>query len=300
MVAYVVEGLEDVTLDVAGPGGRLADYDLMSPYVWREGDAWRMMVRVLPHPLKADDPTGIIWAGDSADGRSFAIRADPAIRPGPDANDAGGCEDPTVLVQPDGGYRVFYSGVDAGRTQGCLLVAEGPDLADLRKRAVVLKAPEGEGNIKEATIARSSDGTYRLFYEYAKDGASRIGMAEGPSDTGPWTVVDDPFGVRSDGWDNWHLSTGPILEQPGCDPVMLYNGATVDARWRIGWIAFAPDYSRVVARGIEPVLMPPPAQDRAATDIAFAASCVTEGDAIWLYYSLEDAILRRARIRRYD
>ncbi len=45
--------------------------------------------------------------------------------------------------------------------------------------------------------------------------------------------------------------------------------------------------------------MPPPAVDRAATDIAFAASTVVEGDNIALYYSLEDRILRRALIRRY-
>jgi len=73
----------------------------------------------------------------------------------------------------------------------------------------------------------------------------------------------------------------------------------VDARWRIGWVSFAPDYSRVTGRGLEPIIMPPPAKSRDATDIAFAASCLLLGDAIWLYYSLEDKILRRARIRRY-
>lgn len=302
MPAWVVEALEDVTLDVAGPGGRLADYDLMSPYVWREGDAYRMMVRVLPHPLAAGDPSGIIWAADSDDGRAFRVRPHPAIVPGPEAADTGGCEDPTVVPREGGGYRIFYTGVDAARAQGCLMVAEGLDLTTLTKRAVALAAPPGEGNIKEATLARAADGSWRLFYEYARDGASRIGMAAGPTDAGPWTVVADPFGVRDGAWDNWHLSTGPILSQPGRDPVMFYNGATADARWRIGWISFAPDFSRVTGRGVEPLLMPPPAQDRSATDIAFAASCIEdtdELDCIWLYYSLEDAILRRAAVRRY-
>jgi hypothetical protein len=45
--------------------------------------------------------------------------------------------------------------------------------------------------------------------------------------------------------------------------------------------------------------MPPPAKVRDATDIAFAASCVVMGENIWLYYSLEDKILRRARVRYY-
>lgn len=299
MVAYVVDALEDVTLDLAGPEGRLAHYDLMSPYVWCEGDRYRLLVRVLPHPLGPDDPTGIIWGGSSRDGRVFAMEASPAIRPGPEADDAGGCEDPTVVAN-DGCYRVYYTGVDAARAQGCLMVAEGTSLTDLAKRAVALKAPPGEGNIKEATLATAADGSARLFYEYAKDGASRIGMAIGPTLAGPWTVTDDPFGVRADAWDNWHLSTGPIVQSDDADPVMFYNGATVDARWRIGWVSFSSDFTRVTGRGVEPVLMPPPAKDRSATDIAFAASTITAGGELWLYYSLEDSILRRARVRRYD
>jgi len=299
VVAYVVEALETVTLDIAGPDGRLAGYDLMSPFVWTEGAVTRMLVRVVPNPLGPHDPTGIIWGGDSDDGLHFTMRDDPAIVPGPNVDDAGGCEDPTVVHGEDGAYLVFYTGVDAARSQGSLLVAKGPSLDNLQEQRVMLKAPEGEGNIKEATVAQGSDGQFRLFYEYARDNASRIGMAVGPSAEGPWTVTDDPFPIREDSWDNWHLSTGPIVQVPGQDPVMFYNGATADARWRIGWISFAPDFSRVTGRGLEPILMPPPAKTRDATDIAFAASCLVEGDAIWLYYSLEDRILRRARIHRY-
>ncbi|WP_333836458.1 glycosidase [Novosphingobium sp.] len=299
MVAYVVEALETVTLDIAGPDGRLAGYDLMSPFVWTEGAVTRMLVRVVPNPLGPRDPTGIIWGGDSDDGLHFTMRDDPAIVPGPNVDDAGGCEDPTVVRGEDGAYLVFYTGVDAARSQGSLLVAKGPSLDNLQEQRVMLKAPEGEGNIKEATLAQGSDGQFRLFYEYARDNASRVGMAVGPSAEGPWTVTDDPFPIREDSWDNWHLSTGPIVQVPGQDPVMFYNGATADARWRIGWISFAPDFSRVTGRGLEPILMPPPAKTRDATDIAFAASCLVDGDAIWLYYSLEDRILRRARIHRY-
>lgn len=300
MVAYVVEELQDVTLDVAGPEGRLAGYDLMSPFVWTEGETFRLLVRVLPRPLGPHDPTGVIWAGTSQDGVCFQIAQTPTITPGASAEDAGGCEDPTVLSTDAGEYLVYYTGVDAARTQGALLLAKGADLENLRVCDVVLNAPDGEGNIKEATLAQGADGRWCLFYEYAKDQASRIGMAVGPGPEGPWTVAADPFPIRDAAWDNWHLSTGPILQQPGRDPVMFYNGATQDARWRIGWIAFTPDFTAVTARGVEPLLMPPPARDRTATDIAFAASCVTVGDDIWLYYSLEDSILRRARIRRYD
>lgn len=64
---------------------------------------------------------------------------------------------------------------------------------------------------------------------------------------------------------------------------MFYNGATRDARWRIGWISFDPTFTRVTDRGIEPVILPPPASDRSAPDIAFAASAVVEDGCILLY-----------------
>ena len=299
MTAYVVEELQDVTLDIAGPEGRLADHDLMSPFVWKEGETYRLLVRALHNPLRVQEPTGVIWSGDSEDGICFRMRDAPAIVPGHNPDDAGGCEDPTVIRGENGNYLVFYTGVDATRSQGSLLVAKGPDLNHLHEQRVMLTAPLGEGNIKEATLAQGSDGQFRLFYEYAKEGASRIGMAIGPSVEGPWMALDDPFTIREGAWDNWHLSTGPIVQRDGEDPVMFYNGATVDARWRIGWISFSRDFARVTERGIEPLLMPPPAKDRRATDIAFAASCIVEDRDIWLYYSLEDAILRRARIRRF-
>jgi hypothetical protein len=125
-------------------------------------------------------------------------------------------------------------------------------------------------------------------------------MAIGPTMEGPWTVTEDPFTIRERSWDNWHLSTGPIVQREGHDPVMFYNGATVDARWRIGWITFSPDFSKVTGRGVEPLLMPPPASDRTATDIAFASSCLVEEGGVYLYYSLEDRVLRRALVHRYD
>ncbi|MGZ5791666.1 MAG: glycosidase, partial [Croceibacterium sp.] len=93
--------------------------------------------------------------------------------------------------------------------------------------------------------------------------------------------------------------TGPVVQQPGFDPVMFYNGATIDARWRIGWISFDADYTRVTGRCVEPMLVPPPAAERSAADMAFAASTVIEGDMIALYFSLEDSTLRRAMVRAY-
>src|SRR3546814_14499677 len=88
-----------------------------------------------------------------------------------------------------------------------------------------------------------------------------------------------------------------LMNDPN-SPVMFYNGATRDARWRIGWVAFDRDCRRVIDRGIEPLIIPPPVDDRTATDIAFAASVIVRDSAIWLYYSLEDRRLARAAIVR--
>lgn len=303
MPTYAVEALDAVTV---APGSPLDGMDLMSPFVWAENGRYRMLVRGVPDPLGPNDPTGLIVSGWSDDGLVFTLDPHIAIQPGTDPADAdaGGCEDPTVVIAEDGRYIVYYTGVDAARSQGVMIAAEGMSLDTLVKRRVVLAAPEGEGNIKEATIARTPAGDWRLFYEYAAAeergiGASRVGIAGADALGQPWTSLPDPFPIRADSWDNWHLSTGPICQWPGADPVMFYNGATVDARWRIGWVSFSEDFAKVTGRGLEPVILPPPPEDRAKTDIAFAASTIVEDGMISLYFSLEDRTLRRARIRYY-
>jgi beta-1,2-mannobiose phosphorylase / 1,2-beta-oligomannan phosphorylase len=298
MVAYVVEQVDAVWL-IAGPP--LKSMDWMSPYVWvgRDAKLW-MMMRGVPSPLNYEDPTGVIWCGSSDDGLTFHMDPRPVIEPGPESIDFGGVEDPTVH-QTDDGIIVYYTGVLKDRRQSSMLLATGPDPYHLTKREVVLKAPEGEGNFKEATLMQAPDKSWRLFYEFARDEASRIGMAKGNDPAGEWTAMEEMVPLREDSWDNWHLSTGPIVQQEGRDPVMFYNGATHDARWRIGWVTFDQGCECITGRGVEPLLMPPPPTDRAATDIAFAASAVLQEDgAIHLYYSLEDRLLSRAVVRAYD
>lgn len=298
MVAYVVEQVEAVWLIAGEP---LKSMDWMSPYVWMGKDRklW-MMMRGVPNSMGRNDPTGIIWCGESDDGLTFHMDERPVITPGPDELDAAGVEDPTVIQREDG-LMVYYTGVHANRRQGSMLLADGPDPYSLTKREVVFKAPEGEGNFKEATLLQAPDGSWRLFYEFARDEASRIGMARARKLGRQWTAMHEMIPPRQESWDNWHLSPGPIVQCPGREPVMFYNGATHDARWRIGWVTFDKDCECVTDRGVEPMLVPPPATDRAATDIAFAASAVLQPNGlIHLYYSLEDRRLSRATIRAYD
>ena len=292
---FNVERIERVTL--TGPRA-LTDRRYMSPYVWhdREG-GYEMLMRAWPQPAAPFTDTGVIWHGRSRDGVHFTMADRPAVTPGPDAIDLGGCEDPTPL-RHDGGYVVYYTGVRDDFATGQMLYAAGPSIDRLEKKGVALASSKTKGNTKEATVMITADGHWRLFYEYAEDDASQIGLARGDGVAGPWTERPAPFCPREESWDNWHLSTGPMLLDDLDRPVMFYNGATRDARWRIGWAAFDRDCTKVVARGIQPLITPPPVEDRTATDIAFAASVIVDQGRIWLYYSLKDAELWRAEIRR--
>ncbi len=296
VVDFNVEDMQDVTL--IAPAA-LRERDLMSPYIWQDPNGrLGIMVRAVPRPDRPRTDTGQIWAGWSDDGVTFEMLDQPSIVGSPDERDAGGVEDPTVVLRHDGTYVVYYTGVAADMSHGEMFYAVGPRIDQLTKAGVALASTKSMGNTKEATVGRTQDGQWQLFYEYAAEDASRVGLAIGPEIDGPWVEQPTPFMPRDGGWDNWHLSTGPMLMDRADQPVMFYNGATRDARWRIGWIAFDAQCRRITDRCIQPLITPPPVDDRTATDIAFAASVIKEGDDIWLYYSLEDRRLARARLRR--
>ena len=292
---FVVEQLDPVTM--CG-NALVSQRDLMSPYVWQEHPGhFGMLVRAVPRPGECGD-TGTIWYAASADGLDFAATDNPVLAPGPGPDDVGGCEDPTPVFAADGSVVVYYTGVDATRTHGEMLYATGPSIDALTKRGIAMPGAPSEGNLKEATVDRTAAGGWRMFYEYARNEASLIGLAVGGDVAGPWRHLPQPFTPRTDSWDAWHLSPGPLLTTDKDCPVMFYNGATRDARWRIGWIAFDAEYTTVVDRCIEPLIVPPPRGERTDTDIAFAASVVIVEGAIWLYYSIEDTSLYRAIVRQ--
>lgn len=285
---------EELSLQCIPP---LSEMYTLSPFVWKTGARWEMLVRAVP--MRDDRPAlkiARVYYGQSQDGLRFAMDAAPALLPGPGSEDVDGCEDPTVTV--DGGtHYVYYSGWNEQARQGVLLLAAGQDGAHLHKQGVRLASTPQQSNPKEATIARAQDSTWRLFYEFAAGDASQIGLASAPHVDGPWTVQAPLFHARPGGWDGWHLSTGPLLRSDPQHPVMFYNGATQDAHWRIGWVMFDADYTQVTARGETPLITPPPPTGD-ATDIAFAASAVEDGDGVYLYYSVADKDMVRATLRR--
>lgn len=294
-VDFNVEEVKALTIEADHP---LTQRDFLSPYVWMEGDKYVMLVRSAPRTITETGNTGTIHYGESDDGIRFRVHSDPIIAPGRDDLDVGGCEDPTVIKWKDE-YVVYYTGVDKTRRSGQLLYASGPSLDKLAKRGVAYASSQSEGNTKEATVERTGDGRWRLFFEFARNNASLVGLALGDGVGGPWTEQPAPFAPRQHAWDNWHLSPGPLLTSDENMPVMFYNGATRDARWRIGWVAFDRDCTEVVDRCIEPLIVPPPPKERGDTDIAFAASCiVVDAEMSLLYFSRADQLMFRALIRR--
>src|SRR5579864_6014665 len=228
----------------------------LSPFVWRERDEYKVMLRAVPRSDNPAEKIARVHYGESRDGLRFSMYDKPAIAPGPGDDDLDGCEDPTVAMV-DGEYYVYYTGWNEGTKHGQLLIASGPDPVRLEKRGVLLPWTPERKNPKEATVVRARDGSWRLFFEYAADDKSKIGVASAPFVYGPWTMMEPPFEARADHWDSWHLSTGPIVFSDSNEPVMFYNGATRDAAWRIGWIAFDDCYSRVTARCEGPLIAPP-------------------------------------------
>ena len=275
-----------------GAGSPLAGFYKLSPYVWREQDRYHIMLRgVNPSPNPVEK-IARVYHGIGEDGLCFRMDREPAIAPGTE-DDRDGCEDPTVVVGP-GSYIVYYSGWNQQRKQGALLYAAGGDIRALEKRGRALPGDPRFTNCKECTIANTGSG-YRMFFEYSHNSSSLVGVADSESLTGPWAYADPLFLPRPGMWDCRHLSPGPIIEGPSGRPIMFYNGADSQARWRIGCVEFRHDLRSVYNRCDEPLIVPSGVSG-GDTDIAFAASAV-DGEQIELYYSVSDRFMNRAIFR---
>src|ERR1700693_4769068 len=299
MTDFRLMRLDEVTFD-APP--ELASMYKLSPFVWREGSSFELLLRVVNYHEDASKKVARIHRGTSSDGLHFVLGEKPVIAPGddlPDAYDSGGCEDPTV-ARVDRIYYVYYSGWNEHLKRGELLLATGPDLERLTKRGMALPSTERARNPKEAEIVQAADGSWRLFFEFAHEGMSKIGLAASSRVDGPWEVLEPLFGARPGEWDSWHLSTGPVLDSNPASPVMFYNGGTEKAQWRVGWVVFDAEYTRVVARSRHPIVFPHLKRNDDDTDIAFAASAIEQDGNVHLYYSVADQYCTRAIIHRMD
>lgn len=266
----------------------------LSPYVWEENGLYRMLVRAV-NP--SDDPTqkvARIFYGESKDGIHFKMDDGPVIAPGTSNLSKDGVEDPTVVTTPDG-YLVYYTGWNLTEQRGELLLSKGETIHGLQYSGEALISHENFRNPKEATVAQLKNKRWALFFEFARDGRSRLGKATSAFPEGPWNIDDEWLTARENSWDSYHLSTGPMLQDSKNETVMFYNGANADAHWRIGWVTM-DDHGHIRQR-CQGALITPPSNIGGNVDIAFAASAILQGDnVIWLYYSREDTEPLRALI----
>lgn len=296
MAGWRVVAVKPITLNRSN---RLANMYVLSPFVWNDGERFHLLVRAVPR--RDDEPRlkmAEIWHGLSSDGYHFDMAIAPTLFPGPDLADLDGCEDPTV-VMGETMLRAWYTGYNHKEQTGRLLLARGPDVERLTKAGMALDSTPEFTNPKEATVARAGTDRWRMFFEYAREGASLIGQASAGDLDGPWSDIDQsPIGPRPERWDCWHLSPGPIVGQESSRPTMFYNGATQDAKWRIGWATFDRTLTKLVERCEEPLICPQSMLANGATDIAFAASAVEQDRAILLYFSESDQDMRCATVER--
>ena len=291
---FAIESIANIGMIFAPP---LDAMYMLSPFVWRDGELYRMLLRVVNHADDPHDKIARIHYASSADSVTFVLDSEPAIAPGPQSDDRGGCEDPTFFAGDDA-WHVFYSGWNAQAERGSLLLARGHSERLLEKLGPVLPETGPYRNAKEASVVRCADGSYCLFFEYVREGGSQIGVARSPAIDGPWVIeAAAPLEPRPDSWDSYHLSPGPVVELPGSPPVMFYNGAQRSANWRIGCAVFDQNFRSVLARSEVPLIGPPPVLPDEG-DMAFVASAFADGDAIAVYYSVADKIMKRALLRR--
>jgi predicted GH43/DUF377 family glycosyl hydrolase len=94
----------------------------LSPFVWREGDHFELLLRVVNYSDNPSEKVARIHRGISLDGLRFALGTHPVIAPGAEESyDGGGCEDPSVALV-DGTYYVYYTGWNERLKRGELLL----------------------------------------------------------------------------------------------------------------------------------------------------------------------------------
>jgi len=273
----------------------LEEFFVLSPFAVCVRGRYEMLLRLVNRDEDPSNKISRIHYATSVDGVRFDVGGE-VIAPGSaDEPDGAGCEDPTVARAGDS-LTAFYSGYNARRQRSTMLASSGQSLQGLRKAGAVLPPDDAYANAKEAALISTSRG-FRMFFEYARAGASRIGVADARQLSGPWTYCDSPIVRRSDAFDSWHLSPCSAIRRADGTHVLFYNGASKETAWRINY-ALLDETATVVLDRPKPPLVTPFDLENGDTDIAFAASALVDSsENVWLYYSIADRKPYRCRLR---
>ena len=272
----------------------MADFYVLSPFATYRAGKYEMVVRLVNRDEDPAKKISRIHYATSEDGVRFKVGRE-VIAPGDaDEPDSAGCEDPTVTSDGES-YIVFYSGYNARQKRSLMLAASGRSLDALHKRGPMLLVDESFANPKEAALVATSRG-FRMFFEYARDGASHIGVADATQINGPWTYGTSPLEPRSQNFDSWHLSPSSAMRRVDGTHVLFYNGASRETAWRINYVILDETATIVLERPKAPLVHPFNLQS-GDSDIAFAASAILDSaGAVWLYYSIADRTPYRSQI----
>jgi predicted GH43/DUF377 family glycosyl hydrolase len=264
----------------------LKDFFVLSPFVVRTDRNYEMLLRLVNPSIDPSKKVSRIYCASSTDGISFDIGPEVIVPGNQDDFDGAGCEDPTVAGNA-GKYSVFYSGYNAARNSSVMLRAAGASLTNLTKTGLVFQPDDLHSNTKEAALLATPNG-FRMFFEYAHGGRSLIGAADAERIEGPWTFAKSPLAPRPIGFDTWHLSPSSAIRMSDGTHLLVNNGASRQAAWRIGCALLDPTGTIVLARPEAP-LIEPFGLTGDDTDIAFAASSVVpDAKNAWIYYSIAD------------
>ena len=314
---------------------RWAAADLFNPAAVLKGDSMYLLFRA------EDDPgaglgyrNSSIGLAASADGHHFVKRSSPVLYSSPDDGLAmydhpGGCEDPRVLMHPEGGYVMLYTSWN--RDIARLSAAYSPDLINWRKEGPVFEDAYG-GRFKDLW-SKSGSVVGRLdadnqtvavqindkYWMYWGDVHTHIAFSDNLLD---WTPLLDEQGdlrkvmsPRKGHFDSNLTEPGPpaLLTPKGI--WLIYNGRNepIDSlrdpnlapgTYCAGQALFsADDPARLIARQEQPFLCPDLPHERSgqyAAGTTFAQGLVKKEGKWLLYYGTADSMIGLAEAEADD
>jgi len=244
---------------VLTPGPSWSSTGLFNPSAVETGSKTVLLFRATDRRMNSR-----IGYAESADGLHFRIRPKPVLEPRAQYEIGGGVEDPR-LIRIEGLYYLTYTGYNGKDAQLCL--ATSKDLIHWTRRGIILPAYKGSWNTKwtksGAIVPRKILGKWWMYYLGTRtdaDGKERdyMGVASSP-DLLHWADASaGPVLERRPGsFDSRVMEPGPAPILTSAGILLLYNGASEELVYSVGWALFDPnDPSKLIARAAKPFLVP--------------------------------------------
>jgi len=235
---------------------------------------------------RAQDKARVSYIGlaHSKDGTRFERLSQPVLWPEYDYEKRG-IEDPRIIVVNET-YYMTYTGYDGGRARLCM--ATSKNLREWEKLGPVF--PEWLWTKSGAILPIKVNGKYVMYF-----GDSSIWIAYS-DDLVHWSADrgDVVLSQRRNNFDGRLVEPGPppMLTEEGI--LLIYNGASWEKGYSVGWVVFSKeDPTRVVKRAEEPILEPEKVWEKLGQvpNVVFAEGFVKFGGTWMLYYGGADKVI---------